>query len=184
MERYIGPKPSFTDRLRKIGSFFFKKPHPAGLSGLFAENSRRAARLVIDSTDPPRFLPSELPANAGEVLDAEFKKYWTIAVEGQARRAEENERRMSEPGEPVRWENLPPENDTQHPKVEWTDLPYDQRLERLMREIREMTPESELIERGQILFQSWRRQQLSIPPIPPGEGPHQENIADDTLEEQ
>jgi hypothetical protein len=79
---------SLTDRLRKIGSFFFKKPYPEGLSGLFAENSGRAARLVIDTTDPPRFLPSELPGNAQEVLDAEFDKYWTLAVEGQARRRE------------------------------------------------------------------------------------------------
>ncbi len=93
MEHYPHPAGPVSDVLRRIGRvLFFTKPRPLSLSDYSAENSLRPARLVVDTTDPPRFCPAELPWNAQEVLDGEFKLYWNIAVDGQARRAEEHQR--------------------------------------------------------------------------------------------
>jgi|GEM_PF-6560242 len=74
---------------RKIGYFLTHASlKPIELIDLSAERSPRPARLVLDVMSPPRFIPSEITGAAQ--VDAEFEKYWNIAVEDQARRAREN----------------------------------------------------------------------------------------------
>lgn len=76
--------------LRKIGNFItHARLRPISLMDLSAEHSSRPARLVVDVMSPPRYVPSEI--TSAEQLDAEFERYWNLAVEGQARRAQENQ---------------------------------------------------------------------------------------------